>query len=83
MHRNRLNRDVVYASSLEVLKARLRWGFEQPDLIEHIPAYAKEVRTGWPLRSLTIQAIPWFYDLWEKNQHTKMQKSEGTKAVSI
>lgn len=43
MHWNRLNRDVVDASSLETFRTKLRWGFEQPGLNEHIPAYVGEI----------------------------------------
>jgi len=44
-HWHRLPREAVAAPSLELLKARLDGAFEQPDLVEGVPAHGREVGT--------------------------------------
>jgi len=55
-----LPRDVD-VPSLEVFKVRLDWGFEQPDLVEGVPAYGTGVKTMCSLRSFPTQTILWFF----------------------
>jgi len=38
------------------------WGFEQPGLVEGVPAHSRWVGTRRSLRSLPTQTILWFYD---------------------
>lgn len=42
-HWDSLRKEVVGALSLEVFKARLYWGFEQPGLVEDVPVYGRMV----------------------------------------
>ena len=44
-HWNRLPGEVVDAPSLEVFRARVGWGFEQPGLVEGVPARGRGVGT--------------------------------------
>ena len=53
-HWHRLPREAVAAPSLAVFKAR---GFEQPGLVEGVPAHGRGVETRWSLRSFSIQTI--------------------------
>jgi len=56
-HWNRLSRAVVDVPSLDVFKARLDGGFEQPDLVESVPAHDRVVETRRAIRSLPTQII--------------------------
>lgn len=44
---NGLPREVVDAPLLETVQGQVRWDFEQPDLLEYIPAHCKGAGTGW------------------------------------
>jgi len=44
-HRNRLPREAVDAPFLEVFKAGLDGGFEQPGLVEGVPAHCRGFET--------------------------------------
>lgn len=44
-HGNRFPREDVDALSLEVLKAKVGWGFDQLDLMKRVPAYGRGVET--------------------------------------
>jgi len=45
------------------------WGFEQPGLVEDVPAHGREVGTRWSLRSLPTQTILLF-DVYSKCTYT-------------
>ena len=52
-------------------------GFDQPGLVEGVPAHGRGGGTGWSIRSLPAQTIIWFYDLqlaWTLNN----DKTEGS-----
>ena len=38
------------------------WVFEQPGLVEGVPAHGRGVGTRWSIRSVPTQTILWFYD---------------------
>jgi len=43
-------------------QGQVGWGFEQPGLVESVPAHGRGVGTRWPVRSLLTQTILWFCD---------------------
>ena len=38
------------------------WGFEQPAVVQGVPAHGRGVGTSWSIRSLPTQTILWFND---------------------
>jgi len=44
------------------VQGQVRWGFEQPGLVEVVPAHARGLRTRWSTRSLPTQTMLWFSD---------------------
>jgi len=45
-----------------VCEGHVGGGFEQPALVEGVPAHGRGLGTGWSIRSLPTQTIPWFCD---------------------
>lgn len=62
-HSKRLSREVVDASIPGSIQGQIRWGSEQPGLVEGVPAHDRRLGTRGSLSSLPNQAILWFYDL--------------------
>ena len=48
------------------VQAQVGWVFEQPGLMEGVPAHGRGVGSRWSLRSLPTQTILWFCDSWPK-----------------
>lgn len=44
------------------VQSQVRWGLENPHVVEGVPAYGCGVWSMWSLRSLLAQIIQWFYD---------------------
>jgi len=44
------------------VQGQVGWGFEQPGLVEGVPAHGRGIGTRWSLRSVPTQTIFWFYD---------------------
>ena len=42
-HWNRLPREVVVTPSLAVFQGQAGWGFEQPGLVEGVPAHGRDL----------------------------------------
>lgn len=44
------------------VQGQVGWSFEQPALVEGVPAHGRGVGMRWSLRCLPTQTIPWFHE---------------------
>jgi len=54
---------VVFIFNYFLFPSHVGWGFEQPGLVEDVPAWGRGVGTRWSLRLFPMQTILWFI-LW-------------------
>ena len=50
------------------VQGQVGWGFEQPGLVEGVPAHGSGIGTRWSLRSLPTHTLLWFCD----NSHSAL-----------
>ena len=75
--------EVAQVPLLGSVQGQAGWGFEQPGIVEGVPAHGRGRGTRWSLRSLPTQIIVWFCDCETVNHEVLRTKLNSRVIVLI